>query len=163
MRFAPRWIFAAIFAATAMLIAFAMYLQHELGLEPCPMCILQRYLFMAIAAVALLAAIHAPKCIGLKAYGALVALFALVGGGTAVRHSYLQRFPDESTSCMGTDLEFLINNFPLAQALPKIFAGTGECAKVQWRFLWLSIPEWALVWFVILAAVALWASFKRRG
>ena len=161
MRLTPRIIFGALFAACVALLAFASYLQHVLGLEPCPMCILQRYAFFAVGITALVAAIHAPKRAGLRVYAALVALFALVGAGTAMRHSYLQRFPDPSTSC-GVELEYLVNNFPLAQALPKIFAGSGECAKVQWRFLELSIPEWALVWFVIVLGVAIWAGFIRK-
>jgi disulfide bond formation protein DsbB len=73
----------------------------------------------------------------------------------------MQRFPDPIGSC-GVELEFLVNNFPLAQALPKIFAGTGECAKVQWRLLGLSIPEWALVWYLVFIAIAIWVAFVRK-
>lgn len=161
MNLAPRWIFAAIFAISAGLLAFAGYLQEEVGLEPCPMCILQRYAFFAVAIVALIAAIHGPrKPVALRSYAVALAAFALLGAGTAARHSYLQRFPEPTTSC-GADLQFLVNNMPLAQALPRIFAGTGECAKVDWRFLGLSIPEWAFVWFVVFLAAALWAAWRR--
>jgi disulfide bond formation protein DsbB len=161
MRPSPRIVFGAIFVACAVLLAIASYMQHEMGLEPCPMCILQRYAFFAIGLTALAGAIHGPARAGTRAYSALIALFALIGAGTSMRHSYLQRFPDPSTSC-GVELEFLVNNFPLAQALPRIFAGSGECAKVQWRMLGLSIPEWALVWFVIFLGTALWVAFRRR-
>jgi disulfide bond formation protein DsbB len=64
-------------------------------------------------------------------------------------------------SC-GTDLEFLINTFPLSQALPKIFAGSGSCSKVDWTFLGLSIPEWTLVWFLLFAATAVWIAFVHK-
>jgi protein dithiol:quinone oxidoreductase len=162
MRISPRIVFAAMVVACVSLASFAIfYLQAELGLEPCPMCILQRYAFFAIAAVALVATIHGPKGIALKVYAAVVVLFAIVGGGTAIRHSYLQHFPPQVETC-GTDLEFLMNTFPLAQALPKIFAGTGSCSKVDWKMLGLSIPEWALVWFVIFAVVAIWVAFVRK-
>lgn len=157
----PRLVFGAIFLACAGLIGFAMYLQHEKGLEPCPMCILSRYAFFAIAFVALAAAIHGPKRTGQRVYAVLLSLFALAGAGTSIRHSYLQRFPSDSTSC-GADLDFLLNNFSLAQALPKMFAGTGECSRVSWKMLGLSIPEWALVWFLILGGFALWASFRKN-
>ena len=160
MRIPHRTAFAAIFLACAGLIGTGMYLQHVLGLEPCPMCILQRYAFAAIGIVALVAAIHGPGAIAPKVYSALVVLLAMGGGGTSLRHSYLQRFPSDTQSC-GTDLEFLINNFSLAQAFPRIFAGTGECSKVQWRMLGLSIPEWAFVWFLIFAALALWLAFRK--
>ena len=161
MRMTPRIVFAVIFLACASLIALAIYLQEELGLEPCPMCILQRYAFVAIGAVALAAAIHGPRGIALKTYALLVTLLSIAGGGVAIRHSYLQHFPPKVEAC-GTDLEFLVNTFPISQALPKIFAGTGSCSKVDWTLLGLSIPEWAIVWFAIFVAASLWAAFLRK-
>ncbi len=162
MRFlTARAVLGAIFGACVALLAFASYLQHVQGLEPCPMCILQRYVFIVIGLVALAGAIHGPQRTGTRLYAGLIVIFALVGAGTSIRHSYLQRFPDPSTSC-GVELEFLVNNFPLAQALPKIFAGSGECAKVKWKLLGLSIPEWALVWFVLIVIAAAWVSLRRR-
>jgi disulfide bond formation protein DsbB len=161
MRPTPRVVFAAMFAVCAVLVGFALYLQEYKGLEPCPMCILQRYAFVAIAAIALAAAIHGPQRLALKVYGALIALFAIAGAGVAIRHSWLQHYPPATETC-GTDLEFLLNTFPLSQALPKIFAGSGSCSKVDWTMLALSIPEWALVWYVIFAALAVWVAFLRR-
>src|SRR5258705_5856857 len=108
MRFTSRVVFAAIFAVCAGLLGCAYYLQEYKGLDPCPMCILQRYAFFAIAFVALVGAIHGPRQIALKVYSALVALFAVAGGGVAIRHSYLQHFPPARETC-GTDLEFLLN------------------------------------------------------
>jgi disulfide bond formation protein DsbB len=162
MRPTPRIVFAAIFLACAALIAFALFLQEREGLEPCPMCVLQRYAFAAVGLVALAAAIHGPRGAPLKAYGVLVALLAVTGGAIAARHSWLQHFPPQTESC-GTDLEFLVNTFPISQALPKIFAGTGSCSKVDWKMLGLSIPEWALAWFAIFAAAALWTAFASKN
>jgi len=158
MRLSSRAVFALIFLVCAGLIADAVfYMQEQLGLDPCPMCILQRYTFMVIGVIALVAAIHGR---GVRVYAALVTLFALVGAGIAIRHSYIQHNPPQSMSC-GSDLEGLIQTLPLTQALPKIFAGTGDCAAVHWRFLGLSIPEWALVWFIIIGATALWTALRR--
>jgi disulfide bond formation protein DsbB len=158
----PRAVFAGIFVACAALLATAIfYMQEYLGLEPCPMCILQRYAFIAIGVIALAGAIHNPRGAALKAYSALVILFAIAGAGVAIRHSYLQHFPPEVESC-GTDLDFLLHTFSLNEAFPKIFAGTGSCSKTAWKLLGLSIPEWALVWYVIFALVALWLAFFRK-
>jgi len=162
MRITPRIVFAAIFLACASLIGLALYLQEEVGLEPCPMCILQRYAFVAIGIVALVGAIHGPRGMTANAYAALVALLALGGGGIAIRHSYLQHFPPKFESC-GTDLEFLVNTFPISQALPKIFAGTGSCTKVDWTMLGLSIPEWAIVWFALFIVASAWVALRREG
>lgn len=156
-----RLAFAAIFVVCAALIGFAIYLQETEGLEPCPMCILQRYAFVVLGIVALVAAIHGPRGVMLKVYGALAILVAIVGGGVAIRHSYIQHFPPKIETC-GTDLDFLVSNFPLSQALPKIFTGTGSCSKVDWTMMGLSIPEWALVWFLIFAVAAAWTAFFRK-
>ena len=162
-RLAPRLVFIAVFLACAGLIAFALYLQEEKGLDPCPLCILQRYAFVVIGLVALAGAIHGPRRgLALKVYAILLALLALAGGGTATRQSWLQHNPPKSVSC-GADLEGLLENLPLTQAVPKIFAGSGDCAIVTWRFLGLSIAEWALVWFAMILAASIWAGFIRRS
>ena len=161
MRMTPRIVFAAIVLACLGLLALGLYLQEQEGLEPCPMCILQRYAFAVIGAIALAGTIHGPRGIALKVYGALLSLFAIAGGGVSMRHSWLQHFPPKVESC-GTDLEFLVNSFPISQALPKIFAGTGSCSKVDWTLLGMSIPEWALVWFAIFLAASAWVAFLRK-
>ena len=163
-RVSSRAIFAGIFVACASLFGFGLILQHAMGLEPCPMCILQRYAFVSIGLVALIAAIHGPVGVGVRVYSFLIAAFAIAGGSVSVRQSLLQRFPaPEASSCMAGDLDFLLGNFPLAQALPKIFAGTGDCAKVEWSLFGLSIAEWALVWFLMFVATAAWlAIFRKR-
>lgn len=157
----PRHIHAAMFLVCAGLIAFALYLQHAQGLEPCPMCILQRYAFVAVGAIALLAAIHDPIGSGRWVYGVLLIAGAGFGGGVAARHVYLEHNPPNVFDC-GADLGYLIESFPLSQAMPMIFRGTGDCSKVLWRFLGLSIAEWALVWFFIFIVAALAAAMIRR-
>jgi disulfide bond formation protein DsbB len=161
MQLTPRIVYAAIVVACASLIGTAIYyFQEQLGLDPCPMCILSRYCFIVIGVIALVGAIHGPKGIALKVYSGLIALFAVAGIGVSLRHSYLQHFPPKMESC-GTDLDFLLNTLPLSQALPKIFAGTGSCSAVDWKFAGLSIPEWALVSFLAFGAGALWVALRR--
>ena len=161
MRIPIRAVFAAIFVLAATLIAIAIfYFQEQLGLDPCPMCILSRYCFIAIGIVALVGAIHGPRGKVLKGYSVVIAIFALAGIGVSIRHSYLQHFPPALETC-GADLDFLLNTLPMGQALPKIFAGTGTCSTVDWKMLGLSIPEWALVAFAFFGAAALWAAFRK--
>ena len=161
LKIPTRAVFAAIFVAcTAMVLTAIFYFQEQLGLEPCPMCILSRYTFITIAAVSLVAAIHGPRGVALRIYGGLVGLLAIAGIGVSLRHSYLQHFPPKIESC-GADLDFILNTLPLAQALPRIFQGTGSCSKVDWSFLGLSIPEWAGVWYLAFLAVAVWMVFLR--
>jgi disulfide bond formation protein DsbB len=150
----PRVIFLAIFLACVGLMGFGLYLQHVEKLEPCPLCIFQRYAFVVTGAIALIAAIHGPRKIGTWIYSMLVVLSSGTGAVIAGRQSWLQRNPPNILEC-GPDLAYMLDSLPLAQVLPKVFKGEGDCAKVSWKFLGLSIPEWALGWFVlfIIAAV----------
>jgi disulfide bond formation protein DsbB len=158
----PRLVFAGIFAACAGLVAFALYLQHAQGLEPCPMCILQRYAFILTGVVAAAAAVHAPQRTGRSIYSLALLLTAGSGAGVAARHAWLERHPPKIFDC-GADLGYMMESFPLAEALPMIFRGTGDCSKVLWRFLGLSIAEWALVWFLILIAATILAALIRSA
>lgn len=161
MKTSPRLLFLAIFLSCAGLIGFALYLQHSLGLEPCPMCILQRYAFIITGVIALVAALHDPALLGRRIYGGLLVLAAATGGGVAIRHVYLEHYPPKIFDC-GADVGFMLESFPLTEALPMIFRGTGDCTKVPWRFLGLSIAEWSLIWFVLLIIVAVAAVVPKR-
>lgn len=159
----PRLLFAAIFVGCTGLLGFGLYLQHALDLQPCPMCILQRYAFVAVGIIGLVAAIHNPAGWGRRAYAVLVALAGLAGGGVAARHTWLEHNPPAIADC-GPDLEFMVGSFPLGEALPMIFRGSGDCSKVQWTWLNLSIAEWSLVAFIGIVAIATvtWAIAGKR-
>lgn len=155
----PRLYFFVVFLACGALILFGLYLEHTKGLEPCPMCITQRVLFIAVGAVALVAALHGAKTGAARiAYGLIIAVLALTGAGVAARQSWIQHFPPPIQEC-GADFYFLFDTTPLARIVPEIFSGTGDCSKREWVFLGLSIAEWALVCFTIIALVTLWRTF----
>ncbi len=151
----PRVLFAGLFAWCAGLIGYALWLQHADGQEPCPLCILQRYAFMAIGVVALAGTAVAARraSVGTRIVAALALVIALAGAGVAARQSWLQHHPPLLAEC-GPGLEFILDANPLTQALPMIFRGSGDCAEVKWRFLGLSIAEWALLHFVAMAGLA---------
>ena len=157
MKLDSRLIYLAMFLACAGLIGFALYLQHALGLDPCPMCILQRYAFIVVGVIALAAAIDNPALLGRRIYGGLLVVMAATGGGIAIRHVYLEHYPPKIFDC-GADVGFMLESFPLTQALPMIFRGTGDCTKVVWQFLGLSIAEWSLICFAALIVAAIVAA-----
>jgi disulfide bond formation protein DsbB len=159
-RITPRAGFALGAFACASLLAFGYFLQYGKGLEPCPLCLLQRGFFYAVLIVFTLGALHGLRGKGRIAYGALAALFAAGGAATAARQVWLQHLPADKVPQCGPDLFFMLQNFPLSQALQKLVAGSGECAVVDWRFLGLSIAEWSLAWFVALALYAAWLSLR---
>jgi disulfide bond formation protein DsbB len=145
----------------ALLLGYGLYLQHVQGLEPCPLCMVQRGFFVAVLTLFLLAAIHGPGRIGAWIYAALIVLFAAGGATTAGRQVWLQHLPPDKVPQCGPDLFFMLNNLPLARTIQKLFQGSGECAAVDWTFLGLSIAGWALVWFTVLAMFALWIAAQR--
>ena len=156
----PRTAFALPLAVCAALLGYGYYLQHLQGLEPCPLCLLQRGFFYAIAFVCLIGAAHGPRRIGATVYGVLGALLAAGGLATAARQVWLQHLPADKVPQCGPDLFFMLENLPLSTTLQKLIAGTGECAKVDWTFLGLSIAGWSLVWFIALA-IYVWFAARR--
>jgi disulfide bond formation protein DsbB len=146
--------------ACALLLGFGYYLQHVEGLDPCPLCFVQRGFFYAVLAVFAAATIHPHRI-----YAGLAALFALGGAGVAGRQVWLQHLPPDKVPQCGPDLYFMLENFPLSRTLQTLISGTGECAVVDWTFLRLSIAEWSLASFAVLFCYALWLAIgaRRRG
>ncbi|MDZ7786640.1 MAG: disulfide bond formation protein B [Halofilum sp. (in: g-proteobacteria)] len=142
---------AACFGAIAWAI---LWLQQGLGLEPCPLCVLDRVAFALAGVVLLLAALHGPARTGRRVYAALALLPLAFGLAVAGRHVWLQHLPEEQVPACGPSLDYILENFPLQRALDLVLRGSGSCAQVQWRFLGLSIPEWTLALFALLALFA---------
>ena len=148
-------------AVCAALLGYGYFLQYVQGLEPCPLCMVQRGFFCVVMALFVLAAVHAPGRVGTAIYSALIVLFAGGGAATAGRQVWLQHLPADRVPQCGPDLFFMLENLPLSRTLEKLFQGSGECAAVDWKFLGLSIGGWALVWFIALAVYALWLAARR--
>jgi protein dithiol:quinone oxidoreductase len=142
------------FVICAGLLAFALYLQYVEHQDPCPLCILQRVAFIAMMVVFLFGALHGPRRRGAIVYSTLLFVIAGVGGAIAGRQVWLQHLPPSQVPACGPGLEYMLEQFPLGQALQKIFAGSGECAEAGWRFLGVTIAGWSLAWFVLLALFA---------
>lgn len=157
----PRRVLTMVAAACVGLLAFGMYLQHVVGLEPCPMCIVQRYALILVAIVAgVAAALSGVK--GRRAGIVLMGLLALGGAFVAARQSFLQWYPPEVLSC-GRDFYGMIESFPLKRAIPMIFKGSGDCSAIDWTFLGLSIANWSFLCFAGIAALAVALLLRRRA
>jgi disulfide bond formation protein DsbB len=156
-----RWL-ALISAGCVGLLAFGLYLQHVDGLEPCPMCIVQRY---ALVLVAVLAGLSAFFQRGIWQTGGLIKMgfMAAFGAFVAARQSLLQWNPPEILSC-GRDFYGMIESFPLKRAIPMIFKGSGDCSAVDWTFLGLTIANWSFLCFsgILVATALLWINRQTR-
>src|SRR5690554_4333960 len=136
-------------------------MEHVMGLEPCPLCWLQRFGFMGAGLVSLLAALQGPSGFGTRIYGFFLILTAGAGLGVAGRQLWLQSLPADQVPACGPSVEYMLEVLPFLEVLSTALKGTGDCAKVVWRFLGLSIPGWTAVAFSALIIVGLVLLFRR--
>ena len=158
-----RVLFLAGVVACAGLMAAALAMQYVLELEPCPLCVFQRVFVIALGAIMLLAAVHDPGVTGRRVYAGLILAFGVLGMVVAGRHVWLQNLPADQVPECGPGLDYLLEAFPLGEALGIIFSGSGECAEVQWVFLGLTIPGWTLVAFTAFTVLGLVLLCTRLG
>lgn len=162
-----RWSFRAQclvgFAVCAALLAYAFYTQLHGGLVPCPLCIFQRIAFMLAGAVFLIAGLHAPRGdTGQRIYGLLALIATVIGAGIAGRHVWIQHLPADQVPSCGPGLDYLRELMPITSVIRKVLTGSGECAKVDWTLFGLSMAEWGLLWFLLLAGWAAYLAFYSR-
>ena len=150
----PRRVLLLLCLACIGMLAFGMYLQYIVGLEPCPMCIVQRYALIGVAVFAGLASARGSKGWWMS-WSALAVLAAGFGAFTAARQSWLQWYPPEMATC-GRDFYGMIENYPISRSIPMIFRGSGDCTAIDWTFLGGSIANWSFVWFVVFGVAMLW-------
>lgn len=151
------------FLACAALLAYALYSQFHLHLEPCPLCIFQRIGIALTGVLFLIAALHHPRRGGRLVYAALIGLAALATAGVAARHVYVQSLPPGSIPSCGAPLAVLLKFTPLFEVIKKVLTGSGECGEVNWRFLGLAMPAWVLLCALALAAWGLFANLRPRA
>lgn len=143
------------------LLGYALYAQHVLGLEPCPLCVFQRVAVLALGFVFLAAYAHRPGPTGARVYGGLAVVAAGAGIGFAWRQLWLQSLPPDRVPECGPGLNFIMDVFPFWEALTMVLKGSGDCAKVDWTFLGLSMAAWVLLSLVALGTFAAWNNFRR--
>ncbi len=143
------------FAACVFGLAFALYLQHFKGYEPCPLCIFQRVALLVTGLLFLLAAVHRPRDTGRWIYAGLVDVAATVGAIIAGRHVWLQSLPPDQVPACGPSLDYLMDLMPLMEVVQLVLRGDGNCAKIDAAWLGLSLPAWTLVTFVGLSVFAI--------
>ncbi len=149
------------FLCCAGLMGFALFAQHVLLLDPCPLCILQRVAVIGIGALFLIAALHDPSGWGRRIYAALLAVVAAAGAGIAGWHFRLQNLPGDEVPACGPGLDYMLDNFPLGDALGMIFRGSGECADIAWALLGLSMPGWVFIAISGLGVAGLWNNLRK--
>jgi len=146
-------------AAFAML-AFALYAEKVLGLPPCPLCMFQRAAVLALGLVFVVAAVHDPGKAGGRVYAVLLLIAAGAAVAVAARHVYVQSLPPGTVPACGASLDFMLETFPLLDVVRRVMTGGGECARIDWQFLGLSMPAWVLV---LSAVLGIWGAVVNAG
>lgn len=157
-----RSLFLLAFLGCCGLIAAALYLEHVTGLEPCPLCLVQRVEVILFGIVCLLGAIHGPKHIGQKIYGFFALLFAATGIASAGRQIWLQGLPEDQLPACLPPLNFMLEAFPLMDVVKKMMSGTADCAEITWTMFGLNLAELSMISFVVMALFSLFIIFRPR-
>jgi disulfide bond formation protein DsbB len=155
-----KWGLVALLLAGGM-IGGAQFLEHVIGLDPCPLCLMQRLWTMLAGAFAMAGLAHNPR---LLAYPIAALGCTVVGAGFSLRQLWLQSLPADAVPACGPDMAYMIDAFPLSEILKAMTLGTGNCAEVTWSLFGISIAGFALMGFVALAAaIVWWIVFARRA
>ena len=143
------------------LMGYALYAQHQLVLEPCPLCILQRFAIIGLGILFLISGLHNSSGAARYVYAALIAIAMVLGSLVAGRHVWLQMIPEDQVPACGPGLDYMWENFPLADVINMVFRGSGECATIDWQFLGLSMPAWVLIAILGLGGVGIWNNLRQ--
>lgn len=146
-------IIGAALCALAML--FALFLEHQLGLEPCKLCYLQRAVVIALGIIFACLALQNPAGWGINLYAALASSISFFGIATASRHIWLQNLPAERVPVCGPSIDYMLDTFSFLETFKSIWEGAGDCADVSWSLLGLTIPEQLLIFFIAMAIYSL--------
>jgi disulfide bond formation protein DsbB len=157
----PRIVFVGLVLLAVISMLFArVYLQGFLGLDACPLCMTQRFFVVLWGVIALLALAHNPHNWGRRVYAALCGFAAWGGAAVAARHVWLQHLPEDQVPACGPSLNYMLSNLPFTDTLSIVLAGDGNCAKIDWSLLGLSIPEQTLAVFCVVLLVCLWQTVR---
>ncbi len=148
-----RNIISLLLLVTLLVLATGFYFEYGKGLQPCPLCLMQRLCTFLFGMFCLIGLCQATLK---RARRLAVWQMFLAGSGLyfATRQLWLQSLPvDKAPACMPS-LDMLIHYFSKAQVLTALFWGTGDCAEVTWRMLGLSMPVWSALYFITMMCVS---------
>lgn len=130
------------------LLSGSAYFQIVMGMQPCPLCIVQRMMLVAIGFFLLLQLAIEDVLID-RINGVLAFFSALIGAAAAGRQVWLEHLPADQVPACGASLDYMLKTLPLTETLRLLLEGSGDCAVVSWRFLSFSMAEWTLFFFVV--------------
>ncbi len=157
-----RFIYTTLFGASLFVLGFSLFMQYGMGLTPCPLCMLARFLILFLVIIFLIAALHNPGKRGQIIYAFSAFIVSLLGMVVTLRHLWILQLPPEKVPACTPGLDYLLGTLPVLEALLVVLNGSGECAQLDGQFLGISLPGWTLAVFIALAVGALLPIFKQN-
>lgn len=154
----PRPLYLLIAAAAFGAVGFAVFTQYHWNMQPCPWCVLQRFLFLVIGALALVAAVVDVAVLRRLASGLVV----LLGAGGIASALWQHFVAAKSPSCNMTLADHIVGFFKLDTTFPAVFEVRANCSEAATQLLGLSYEFWSLALFAALAAAAVLALRRLR-
>lgn len=143
------------------MIGMAAYLQFSKGLEPCPLCVIQRFVVILLGVVFLIGFLHKAGGKGwVRFHGFIIFIFSASGLAAAARQIYLQTLPPNQLPPCAPNLSYILEKLSWVDAFKFLVRGSADCAQVKWTLLNLSIPEWTLGFFSVFTLLGLWWFLK---
>lgn len=130
------------------MLSYAYYEQYVNDLNPCPLCLVQRFVILLLGLLFLVTFIFRPQYIIKKLFAILILLVAVTGAFISAWHVRLQNLPEDEIPDCGPGLGYMLENFPVGDILRNLFTGSGQCAEISWKFIGLSMPAWTFIIFI---------------
>ena len=158
MSAADRWLAGTAIACVAA-VGAALASQHAFDMQPCPWCVLQRVIFLAIAIACVIGLAWRSRT-GLRVGTTLGLLLAMSGIAAAL----WQHFQAAATaSCNLTLADKIVSRWlQLDQLLPDVFEARASCADAAVSLLHVPYDFWSLALFALAVVALLTAQRARR-
>ncbi|WP_348756055.1 disulfide bond formation protein B [uncultured Aquincola sp.] len=131
-------------------VAAALVSQHVFDMQPCPWCVLQRVIFVAIA-IACVIGLVIRNGLG-RGLSALLVLLLSLGGAAA---ALWQHFVAAATaSCNLTLADRIVSGLQLDSLAPEVFQARASCADAAVKVLGVPYEFFSLALFVVFALAA---------
>jgi len=146
-----RTLLAGIAGVSLLAVAAALVTQHVGGLLPCAWCVLQRLIFVLMAAAALLGLLL-PGATGRRIGAGLALLLADLGLAAALWQHFVA---NASASCNMTLADKVMGATGLDSRFPEVFAAYASCADARATLAGLPYEVWSGALFLALSLAAL--------
>lgn len=144
------------------ILGFSVHLQIKHGINPCPLCILQRITMGVLGVIFFMGMTLDLKKVGRVVVALLSLTLSAIGMALSGRQVWLQHLPASQNTDCGASLQYMLKVLPLDQVFLKIFSGSAECSQIDWQFFGLSMAGWALICFIAFALFSLGQVFVKK-